>query len=173
MKEYKVYREVIKGTSLEDYCQWKAKKEKELGEKEEYTLRNMQKYFEYQKRSIEKGDIFDVFQNSYFYVIVMAFTLITTVVITFCSNILNGMLGINTNTDDIEKIKKIIELYQDANLNIMSIILNCIIVSVIVLLGIVVGLLVIKDKFKKNSVFKQMYCQEMTELIEAAMKNNK
>ena len=133
MKEYKEFREVVKGRALDDYCQWRAKKKIEIQSKESYALKNMQKYYEYQEMSIENGTIFDLFETNYFSVIGMILTLITSVMITFCSNILNGFLGINTNIDDIEQIKKLVELFQEKSMDIMSIILNGILVMAIML----------------------------------------
>lgn len=171
MKEYKEFREIVKGRALEDYCQWRAKKETELDEKEIYALRNMQKYYEYKKMDIENGDIFNSFETNYFSVIGMALTLLTSVMVAFCSNILNGLLGLNTNNDNIEQIKNIIEIFQENSLDIMSLLLKGVLAVTIGLLTMLVVLFIIKDKFKKESVFKNMYCNEMNELIKQAMEN--
>ena len=173
MKEYKEFREIIKGRALEDYCQWRAKKEVELDEKELYALRNMQKYYEYKKMDIENGDIFNSFEMNYFSVVGMALTLSISVVIAFCGNILNGILGLNTNNDNIEQVKKVTELYQENSMDIMNLLLNGVLVVTIGLLTMLVVLFIIKNKLKKESVFKNMYCNEMNELIEEAIQNNK
>lgn len=166
MNDVKLYKKVINGHSLEDYCQWRSIKENELANLEEHTLENMRKYFEYKRRSVENGTIFDKFQANYFSVLGIIVTLIVTLMISFSSNHVNSISGFAIDTDNKEIKTEMIKLYQQSNSELIGLILKIITIFAIVIFSLVLIFFIVNVIYKKRAIASEMYYEEMIKLID-------